>query len=250
MNIKAKGMMHKICFLELIILLLSCELISCKKSQKHDDKPIVNHRPIIGIVTQKCSTQYTPKVKSSETYIASSYVKHLESAGAQVVPILSTYSKKKVLHIVNRINGVLFPGGAAPLDDSNYANVAKWVFEKAKEFNDDDVYYPLWGTCLGFEALNVLGSGDKPSNVLSQFDAENMPAPVNFTLEAFRSRMFKNFDLNVLRGLMFSKLSLHMHNMGVSSSVYGSNPTLQKFYKVLGLNTDRQGKEFVSIIEG
>jgi len=46
----------------------------------------LNTRPIIGILTQPSSwpTMYDPEEYS---YIATSYVRYLESAGARVVPI-------------------------------------------------------------------------------------------------------------------------------------------------------------------
>lgn len=45
------------------------------------------------------------------TYIAASYVKFLESAGARVVPILHTSSPERIDTLFSRINGVLIPGG-------------------------------------------------------------------------------------------------------------------------------------------
>lgn len=49
---------------------------------------------------------------------------------------------------MEKLNGVLYPGGNADGDD--YYPFAKAIFEKAKEMNDKGNYFPLWGTCLGF----------------------------------------------------------------------------------------------------
>ena len=38
----------------------------------------------------------TPDVMKSDTYIAASYVKYLEAAGAEVVPILPNYPDEKL----------------------------------------------------------------------------------------------------------------------------------------------------------
>ena len=48
-------------------------------------------------------------------YIAASYVKYLESAGARVVPVLHTASKDNLTSTFNSINGLLYPGGGANL---------------------------------------------------------------------------------------------------------------------------------------
>lgn len=58
--------------------------------------------PVIGIYTQTHSTQ--------SSYIVASYVKFIEMAGAQVVPIYSFSETNEVLSLMAKINGVVFPG--------------------------------------------------------------------------------------------------------------------------------------------
>ena len=71
----------------------------------------INTRPIIGILSQQSKPEFEPNINMSTSYIAASYVKWIEAAGGQSVPILNTYSKSHVLKIMSRINGVLLPGG-------------------------------------------------------------------------------------------------------------------------------------------
>lgn len=237
----------------LFFVLLIIAVVDCNKSltsQTGGEDIGINTRPIIGVVTQKTTKKFTPLVESSDTYLASSYVKYLESSGAQVVPILSTFPKKKVLYIVKRINAVLFPGGAAPLEDSGYANVTQWIYAEAIKMNDDGIHFPLWGTCLGFEALVLISSGKEKKKVLSDFDVVNFSNSVTFKKEAFRSRMLQNFDMDVIRAMMFTNLTFHSHKFAISPDVYDTNPNIKKVFKVLGLGSDRLGKEFISIIEG
>jgi hypothetical protein len=58
--------------------------------------------PIIGI--------YTQTLNNSASYIAASYVKWIEMAGAQVVPIYSFSDTNDILTLLGKINGVLFTG--------------------------------------------------------------------------------------------------------------------------------------------
>ena len=46
--------------------------------------------------------------------------------------------------------------------------------------NDKGDYFPLWGTCLGFELLSVLTADN--DSVISPVDAENISLPLTFTL--------------------------------------------------------------------
>jgi len=230
-----------------MLLLLCLYFLLSFDNGVESKKKHLHLRPIIGIVSQKVTTKYTPKVKDSDFYIAASYIKYLEMAGAQTVPILPTYSEKKKKELLSKINGVLFPGGAAPLNDSGYFKTAALVFKVARKLNDAGVYFPLWGTCLGFETLHALTAQE---DVISKVDAENYTVPLNLTKDAFKSRMFQNMDKELLQSLMFEDVALNMHNMGVRPSVYSTNKNLNVMFRVLSTNHDRQGKEFVSTVEG
>lgn len=65
-----------------------------------------NNRPIIGVLAQETShsleTMYPGEFKS---YIAASYVKFLEAAGARVVPVWIGKDKEYYEGIVNKTNG-------------------------------------------------------------------------------------------------------------------------------------------------
>ena len=49
------------------------------------------------------------------SFIASSYIKYLDGAGARVVPIRYDLDEKSLIKIMNNINGLFLPGGAAEL---------------------------------------------------------------------------------------------------------------------------------------
>lgn len=55
---------------------------------------------------------------------------------------------------LEQIDGILFPGG-----DGNYIETASFLLKRVVEINENGGYMPLWGTCLGFEAiLNITDS--------------------------------------------------------------------------------------------
>lgn len=55
--------------------------------------------------------------------------------------------------VYENINGVLLPGGGVDLVTSQYSRVAKIFMKYSKKAYDDGEYFPIWGTCLGFEQL-------------------------------------------------------------------------------------------------
>ncbi|XP_020778442.1 gamma-glutamyl hydrolase-like [Boleophthalmus pectinirostris] len=200
-------------------------------------------RPIIGILSQEVSS-YDSEPKA-ESYIAASYVKFVESAGARVVPVMINQTEEEYKELFNSINGLLLPGGGVSIVTSGYARAAKIFYNFAIEANKRGDYFPIWGTCLGFEQLAYL-TAQKP--ILVNTDTTNVSLPLNFTNEASGSRMFKDFPAEVMQMLATEDLTENSHMWSVSVETYNTNDDLRKFYKVLSTNTD--GKiEFISTWE-
>ena len=119
-----------------------------------------NSAPLIGILTQPSS--WVSLYDSNDfSYIAASYVKALEAAGAQVIPIKYDWDDEKIKEVMEGINGLLLPGGGTELvlEESdrisltNYAVAGKKLLKMAIEINDNGIHFPVWGTCLGFELM-------------------------------------------------------------------------------------------------
>lgn len=64
-----------------------------------------------------------------------------------------------------------------------------FLSNSAKSFDDGD-YFPVWGTCLGFEVLSYLTSGEL---LLTDTNTTGIKLPLNFTEG--------NFLLNMLRSV-------------------------------------------------
>ena len=128
-----------------------------------------NASPIIGILTQP--SPYVEYPKEQYSHIASAYIKGIEAAGGHVIAIKYDDSKKNIDKILNGINGILLPGGGADIKEKNlttgkrqytqYGQTARYLIEFAKKENKLDRYFPVWGTCLGFELMIMVYSGRK-----------------------------------------------------------------------------------------
>jgi hypothetical protein len=54
---------------------------------------------------------------------------------------------------------LLFPGGGAEFNVTDGYATAGWeLYKFAKLKNDAGIYFPVWGTCLGFELLAFLSA--------------------------------------------------------------------------------------------
>jgi gamma-glutamyl hydrolase len=199
----------------------------------------LNYRPIIGIVSEEVSS-------GKSSYIAASYVKYVESAGAQVVPIFSNTSQDDLKSLFDSINGILFPGGGVSVVSSGYAAIGRAVVQMAMDAVDAGDYFPVWGTCLGFELLTTMVGGE---GILSQVDAGNYSIPLNLTSAAQTSRLFSLFSSSALGWISQEPLTTNNHYFAVTTDTFKNNPKLTEFFTVLSTNLDKNGVEFVSTME-
>ncbi|CAL8295094.1 unnamed protein product [Lota lota] len=200
-----------------------------------------NDAPVIGILAQE-SYSAPPNVTS---YIAASYVKYLESAGARVVPVRINQTLEQYNSLFNSLNGILFPGGGANLITSGYATAAKIFYQLAIKANARGDYFPVWGTCLGLEELTFLTSGKL---LLSTTNTNGVALPLVFTNESRESKMFSGFPADLLKALASEALTENSHRLSIATETFRNNPELSKFYRVLSTNSDEK-TEFVSTME-
>lgn len=205
----------------------------------------LNNSPIIGIFSQPTSSS-EGNCGGNCLYIAASYVKYIEASGGRVVPIDYYATNEELDALLPQLNGVLFPGGAVGFPAS-----AQHTFNKIKEFNDKGDYMPLWGTCMGFQWLLIAAAEDP--NVLDpptgQMDAYNLSIPLDFTRSFKDSKIFSRAPADLVNILAKQNVTMNNHHYGIYPDHFTSTPKLVDFYNMLSTNKDRQGVEFVSMIE-
>jgi len=204
----------------------------------------VNNRPIIGILTQPTDGGLA---SYGNAYIAASYVKYIESGGARVVPIFYNQTTAQLQALLGSLDGVLFPGGGAPFSGV-YWNAAQTIWNYTLWANSHNDYFPLWGTCQGFEQISVLASQD--SSILSYpYDSENYSIPLNFTSAASSSKLFGAAGKTIMNILTSEAVTMNNHQYGVAPAKFAANPYLPKMFNVLSTNVDRKGITFISTME-
>lgn len=250
--------------MKLFILLFTIALVAAQGQ---------NLRPVIGIFAQQTSTVTSTSVKiaanarnensisyvrkindadlsSYRLMIPASYVKWVGQGGGRVLPILLGRSTEYYKEVFNMTNGILFPGGNQGIDpDDIYTEEGQILWNLAKAANDNGDYYPIWGTCLGFEELSVLETGS--GNVISlDVNATNLALPLDLTPDANSSRLFSSIDSNLIEALATENITMNSHGHGLLMSEYESNTNLSSFFQVLSTNVaPSNGAVFVSTME-
>jgi gamma-glutamyl hydrolase len=242
------------------LLLLSVALLGVVACEEALASPPTtqNLRPVIGVFTQETNTitgssTIDPEVKaelSAYRYlIPASYVKWIGQAGGRVLPILLDQPPEYYYEVFAQTNGILFPGGNQGIDPADiYTDEGELLWNLAKAANDRGDYYPIWGTCLGFEELAVLETVD--GNVISlNVVATNLALPLRFTPHARHSRLLQSFPPSLVRALGTESLTFNSHDHGLLVSEYTSNRSLHSFFEMLSFNETPAGQVFVSTME-
>ncbi|GFY97744.1 gamma-glutamyl hydrolase 2 [Actinidia rufa] len=104
--------------------------------------PKLNFCPVIGILSHP-GDGASGRLNSSAdaSYIAASYVKFVEAAGAMVITLIYNEPPEILYEKLDLVNGVLFTGGWAKTGP--YVKVVEGIFKKVLEKNDAGDHFPL-----------------------------------------------------------------------------------------------------------
>ncbi|KAH8295750.1 hypothetical protein KR018_006754 [Drosophila ironensis] len=216
-----------------------------------------NNPPTIGVmcidIVTKLQNQYGSDYHS---YIAASYVKYLEASGAHVVPIWIGRDQAYYARMMDQLNGILLPGGAVFIEEadvqahpelSSYCVAsAEIIYQLALERNKAGNYFPLWGTCLGFQLI-LIHAAQQPK-VRTECCKMREAMPLHLTEDYRQSQLFGQLPDSVAEKMSRLPFACHQHRYCITRErleVYG----LAKDWHPLATQKDASDKEFITIIE-
>ncbi|XP_073969598.1 LOW QUALITY PROTEIN: gamma-glutamyl hydrolase-like [Rhodnius prolixus] len=216
----------------IILTLYCCPLILATRG---------TYRPIIGILAQE---QDAP---ANNSYIPSSYVKAVESSGARVVPIFINESLQYYQEMMAALNGIVLPGGNVNLTaTTGFARSANIVFDIATQINDQGDHFPLLGVCQGMQKLAILTNDNK--NLLRACPGmRNIALALRFKPGYRRASLYATASRRNLITLTSWNSTANHHQWCVTEKITALG--LEKYWRVLSINTDGEHKEFISSMQ-
>ncbi|XP_059301211.1 gamma-glutamyl hydrolase 2-like [Lycium ferocissimum] len=209
--------------------------------------PTLNYLPVIGIVSHPGDGASGRLNNASDvSYIAASYVKLAEMAGARVIPLVYTEPPEVLNQKLNLVSGVIFTGGR--VKDGLYFEVVKGIFKKVLEKNDAGEHFPLLAICLGFELLTMIISKD--NNILEEFSASHQASTLQFVENIkFEGTVFGRFSPELLKKMTTHCIVMQNHRFGISPERLQANKDLCSFFRVLTTSVDKKNKVYVSSVQ-
>jgi hypothetical protein len=161
--------------------------------------PAANAAPTIGVLSvpmagagSPCDTAASGAGSSCFTAF---YFHWLQAAGARAV-ILPVDAEPATLDaLLDSVNGVLLTGGS--LENltwgSAYMVTAARIYSRVLEKNRNGTFFPLHGTCQGFQVLALLTSQDQGVVSYNAFDSEDLVIPLDISVRWVRCRKAAHF---------------------------------------------------------
>ena len=193
----------------------------------------------VGILT----IPHSKKIKYGSSHAMKSYVDWFTDRGVHV--LLIPYDTTQHEEYMTMIHGLLIPGG-----ESGYILKNKAFIHSVTRFVElslqPHLYFPIWGTCLGYEMLLTVIGGVM---TFKRYVANGL-YPIQLTPDGKKSRLFQSFSPQYLHFLEHKKSTLQHHDYGMSVADFMDNLHLTRFYHIVATSIDEKGKEYIAAIEG
>eukprot|EP00933_Yihiella_yeosuensis_P079891 TRINITY_DN932_c0_g2_i3.p1 TRINITY_DN932_c0_g2~~TRINITY_DN932_c0_g2_i3.p1 ORF type:complete len:408 (+),score=31.48 TRINITY_DN932_c0_g2_i3:45-1268(+) len=219
-----------------------------KQSQQGKSKPVV------GILTVPNFDDDVQYAILGSGRVWKPYVDWLKEAGADIVPL--PYTGANLTEKLSHVNAVLFPGGHNHFvidgELTKWGQSAKEIWTYAMASNRAGKPMPIWGICLGFEAVNYMASAEKWTPFVSKFETENNSLNEHYTPYAAHSRLLngKCAPKGLQSSLASHAWAFHTHSYGIEPSHWDKVPELSSTLNIVSTTHGPDGREFVSMVEG
>lgn len=177
----------------------------------------------VGIITMPAN-----EVPGAASYIPLGIVDWFRPAGITIVPISYRLKPRDVPAVFQHINGLFLQGG--PHYVPAYMRLVSLFLKEALASTD---YFPVWGSCHGFQLILKEFGAKWP---LETMDSMAWHSPLQM-IESGRMPLYPCDPVE------FS------HKYGITRSRFEATPLLRDSFRILATAVDRRSQEYVAVLE-
>lgn len=188
--------------------------------RKHSDRIPVNETVMEDIL-------------SNGTYISETYINWIKSVNMIPYPVDINIDIEDLLFEIEKYDGLLLTGGRElfykSLDNptekipAEYLEKVEKIMARVRVINDSKRHFPVWGTCLGFEAILITDS----KYTLTRHEVFNQLKNTDrIHIEQSNTRSVKFFTKDELDLMEVNKLVYFNHLYGIFADEVKSNTDL------------------------
>lgn len=212
----------------------------------------------IGIISQPSSDPLKVSYYDATeqwSYVAGSYADWVGTSGAMPVLIPFDLEQGQLDHILENIDGIVFPGGGEPLrradaitKPTSYQLLMSYITDWAMKRNNQGKHFPIFATCLGFEGFIIAFSNNTLALECDLYD-EAVVHKVTTTPEFKDSPFWKEVGINKAEGVFAERSIYYTHSCGIRSASFKKNTKLMESFNLLATSVSKNQFEFAACIE-
>ena len=134
--------------------------------------------------------------------------------------------------------------------ENQWTSNIMYIINYANKQNDKGNPFPIWSTCLGYEAIMYLFSNRRDNmTTLTKVNGQR-GLPGNLTIKNSNSPLIKSLSAQELKEVTTGKGLLWFHHTwAVTLKTYQDTPSINNFWKLVSTSVTEDGVEFVSTVE-
>eukprot|EP00445_Apocalathium_hangoei_P012868 CAMPEP_0203867896 /NCGR_PEP_ID=MMETSP0359-20131031/16797_1 /ASSEMBLY_ACC=CAM_ASM_000338 /TAXON_ID=268821 /ORGANISM="Scrippsiella Hangoei, Strain SHTV-5" /LENGTH=293 /DNA_ID=CAMNT_0050786227 /DNA_START=60 /DNA_END=941 /DNA_ORIENTATION=- len=144
----------------------------------------------------------------------------------------------------SKLDALLFPGGPT----KSVTPFARGLINRAIQEGAAGEYFPIWGTCLGFEWI-VEAAGGVESLQIGAFAASDLATELTFSSTAGHGRMWAAANETVMGWLQAEDITYMNHEDGIEPGHFEANAPLAALFDVVATSLDRKGRRGVAAMQ-
>ena len=154
------------------------------------------------------------------------YVNWVRMSGANPVIIPYDVPSIQLYTHLHEVNGLVFTGGdieTAKYTKKEYTTYIKTIqkcIHKAKEYNEDGVYFPLWGICLGFELMILLEQNKSIDTLFQDIEPYEYYGESTLQFTQIPNLIRSYFTPTEIKQFKKTRCVIHRHNYGFKKKMY------------------------------
>lgn len=123
---------------------------------------------------------------------------------------------------------------------------AKYLFDLAIKTNNEGVYFPVWGTCLGFQLIHTIVGGFKP-NILTTIEKQRR---VKREIKIVNpGKLYADMSKDERKLASKYENTFYNHKWIVTDESFEANTALDKFFLRTAYSENVDGVEFIASVE-
>jgi len=171
------------------------------------------------------------------------YVTFFEAAGARVVPLIWGEPEEVTMEKLSKLNGVFLPGGSG-----DYIEYGRTIMDKVIEYNDNGLFYPVFGVCLGYENM-MLYVADAGEDILGSYILHDVSLPLDFVVDPAESKLWADLGDDYMK-FEDEPMTFNSHYVGVDPNSFKTDKGLGDMYRLTSISYDpNDGRPFTTTVE-